>query len=239
MVIADEEVVKVIARVIAVGVLGLLEEVVPVDLAGDIERSLLEAAVTDADDVRRKDACDEDALAGVGERDVVVDARRQRKGMVRRSAPTPLRRSAARWSTPKRCCSSMTTNESERKSMSPERMAVVPKTTATSPRETALAETARSSAGVEPVTRTQRMLARSMFVPVSPSGTGKTLSLLISSDLSATTLAAAGKQVRMSSEDAPSKRSSSCASLSNARMGRRPSSISRATRLTRSTRRCI
>jgi len=82
MVIADEEVVKVIARVIAVGVLGLLEEVVPVDLAGDIERSLLEAAVTDADDVRRKDACDEDALAGVGERDVVVDARRQRKGMV-------------------------------------------------------------------------------------------------------------------------------------------------------------
>ena len=36
-----------------------------------------------------------------------------------------------------------------------------------------------------------------MLVPVSPSGTGKTLSLLISSALSATTLAARGKQVRM------------------------------------------
>ena len=39
-----------------------------------------------------------------------------------------------------------------------------------------------------------------MFVPVSPSGTGKTLSLLISSALSATTFAAAGKQVRMTVE---------------------------------------
>ena len=34
-----------------------------------------------------------------------------------------------------------------------------------------------------------------MLVPVSPSGTGNTLSLLISSALSATTLAATGKQV--------------------------------------------
>ena len=39
-----------------------------------------------------------------------------------------------------------------------------------------------------------------MFVPVSPSGTGKTLSLLMSSALSATTLAAAGKHVRMTEE---------------------------------------
>ena len=36
-----------------------------------------------------------------------------------------------------------------------------------------------------------------MFVPVSPSGTGNTLSLLISSALSATTWAAGGKQARM------------------------------------------
>ena len=36
-----------------------------------------------------------------------------------------------------------------------------------------------------------------MFVPVSPSGTGKTLSLLTSSALSARALAATGKQVRM------------------------------------------
>ena len=36
-----------------------------------------------------------------------------------------------------------------------------------------------------------------MLVPVSPSGTGKTLSLLISSALSETAAAAIGKQVRM------------------------------------------
>ena len=36
-----------------------------------------------------------------------------------------------------------------------------------------------------------------MLVPVSPSGTGKTLSLLISSALSATADTAMGKQVRM------------------------------------------
>ena len=41
---------------------------------------------------------------------------------------------------------------------------------------------------------------RDMLVPVSPSGTGKTLSLLMSSALSATTLAAAGKHVRMTEE---------------------------------------
>ncbi len=38
---------------------------------------------------------------------------------------------------------------------------------------------------------------RLMLVPVSPSGTGKTLSLLISSALSATAWAATGKQWRM------------------------------------------
>jgi hypothetical protein len=38
-----------------------------------------------------------------------------------------------------------------------------------------------------------------MLVPVSPSGTGKTLSLLISSARSAMTFAAAGKHVRMES----------------------------------------
>ena len=41
---------------------------------------------------------------------------------------------------------------------------------------------------------------RDMLVPVSPSGTGKTLSLLISSALSATTWAATGKQERITFE---------------------------------------
>ena len=55
-------------------------------------------------------------------------------------------------------------------------------------------------AGRASTSRTTVPSVSDMLVPVSPSGTGKTLSLLISSARSATTLAAAGKQVRMTVE---------------------------------------
>ena len=57
-----------------------------------------------------------------------------------------------------------------------------------------------ASAGRASTSRTTVPSVRDMFVPVSPSGTGKTLSLLISSALSATTLAATGKHVRITVE---------------------------------------
>ena len=57
-----------------------------------------------------------------------------------------------------------------------------------------------ASAGRAWTSPTTVLSVRDMLVPVSPSGTGKTLSLLISSARSATTLAAAGKQVRMTVE---------------------------------------
>ena len=57
-----------------------------------------------------------------------------------------------------------------------------------------------ASAGSAWTSLTTVLSVSDMFVPVSPSGTGKTLSLLISSARSATTLAAAGKHVRMTVE---------------------------------------
>ena len=54
-----------------------------------------------------------------------------------------------------------------------------------------------ASAGSEESSLTTEASVSDMLVPVSPSGTGKTFSLLMSSALSATALAAIGKQVRM------------------------------------------
>ena len=62
----------------------------------------------------------------------------------------------------------------------------------------ALATAAMSeSAGSAATSRTTVPSVSDMFVPVSPSGTGKTLSLLMSSDLSATAWAATGKHERI------------------------------------------
>ena len=57
-----------------------------------------------------------------------------------------------------------------------------------------------ASAGSASTSPTTVLSVSDMLVPVSPSGTGKTLSLLMSSALSATTFAAMGKQVRTTDE---------------------------------------
>ncbi len=81
--------------------------------------------------------------------------------IVSRSAPRPFRRRAARWLTPKRCCSSMTTSVRLRKARSSERMAVVPKTHASVPSARQAATCARSAADVAPVTSAQETSAAS------------------------------------------------------------------------------
>ena len=57
-----------------------------------------------------------------------------------------------------------------------------------------------AEAGRASTSRTTVPRVSDMLVPVSPSGTGKTLSLLISSARSATTWAATGKHVRTTDE---------------------------------------
>ena len=83
-----------------------------------------------------------------------------------RSAPAPLLLSAARWLTPKRCCSSITTRVSRRNSRSSDMMAVVPNTTHTSPDASPAAASARASASVEPVTSRQVTPASSRSGPI-------------------------------------------------------------------------
>ena len=69
--------------VLVVGeLLGLLEEVVAIHLGVDVELGVLEAAVAGAHRVGAQDARGEDALAGVGEHDVVVDAGGKRELVV-------------------------------------------------------------------------------------------------------------------------------------------------------------
>ena len=70
----DEGEVDVVVIGVVAGVGGLLKEVVLVDLAGDVELGALQAAVAGALDMAAQHARREDALAGVGEREVVVDA---------------------------------------------------------------------------------------------------------------------------------------------------------------------
>ena len=85
--------------------------------------------------------------------------------MASRSAPGPFLRRAARWLTPKRCCSSMTASESRLKAMDSESSAVVPKKMQASPVAAAASLAARSSAESAPVTRRHPMPASSSRGP--------------------------------------------------------------------------
>ena len=86
------------------------------------------------------------------------------------SAPRPLSRRAARCSTPKRCCSSITTTPSEEKTTASVRSAWVPTSRSTEPSASPPSTDVRSEAGV----RLVRRATRNGRVPPNVAGSGTT-----------------------------------------------------------------
>ena len=65
---------ELVAVLVGLGILGLLEEVELLDLAGDIKRGRLQATVALAGGVRADHAREQDTGTGIGKDNVVVDA---------------------------------------------------------------------------------------------------------------------------------------------------------------------